>query len=167
MRIKIIQIGKTRQKYFQEAENEYLKRLQAYGEVDVLNLKEYSDLPAPEAKKREAEEILQALERFKAGGGKGARRAGESAQIVVLDEHGKGMDSPAFADFLRKIRDFGGGEAVFIIGGTFGLAKEVLDKANLVLSFSKFTFTHEMIRTLLLEQVYRAFTIIAGKKYHY
>jgi 23S rRNA (pseudouridine1915-N3)-methyltransferase len=159
MKITIIQVGKTRQSYFQEAEAEYLKRLQPYAAVKIITLKEASapydqnESTRAVAKQKEALEIQ--------------RHIPADTFLIALDEHGKTISSVQFADFLRKKRDFEGANITFIIGGPFGLAEQILKQARLILSFSPMTFTHEMIRTILLEQIYRAFTIISGKKYHY
>jgi len=158
VKITLIQVGKTKTAYLKEAETEYLKRLGPYAKIDVVTVKacsgEDSGLAARQvAKKKEAEEILKAipLDSF----------------VIALDETGRQFTSPEFAEIIRKNRDFEGGSIIFITGGSYGLDSSVLAKANLRLSFGKFTFTHEIIRTLLLEQVYRAFTIITGKTYHY
>lgn len=158
MKITIIQIGKTKASYFKEAEQEYLKRLTPYAKVNVITLKETpihsAELAERErAKTQEAEEIAKHLD--------------PASTLIALDEHGKSLDSKQLAAHLLKIKDFQGANVTFIIGGPFGLAKSILAQASLVLSFSLFTFTHEIIRTLLLEQLYRSFTIQTGKTYHY
>ncbi len=172
MKITILQIGKTKHQFFRDAEAEFLKRLQAYAEVEVKTLKEavapggQSASPggisaAREiAKNKEADEIIKNLAR------NSASAAGGSV-VIALDEHGKSMDSQQFASFIRRQKDFGPAHLTFIIGGPYGLAPKVFKEAQLKLSFSAFTFTHEIIRTLLLEQLYRAFTILQGKTYHY
>lgn len=86
--------------------------------------------------------------------------------VIVLDERGKQLTSPEFAELIREKRDFGPGKIQFIIGGSHGLDEHVRKHANLVLGFSKMTFTHEMVRVFLKEQIYRAFTILVGKAYH-
>ena len=159
MKITLIYVGKTKSSYFQEAEREYLKRLQPYAKITIITAKEapspYGENEATRglAKQKEGLEIL--------------KQVPKDSFIITLDEHGKSMTSPQFAQFLGKNRDFEGADLTFIIGGTYGLSEAILAKSKLKLSFSGFTFTHEMIRTLLLEQLYRAFTILSGKKYHY
>ncbi len=86
--------------------------------------------------------------------------------VIAMDERGKQLTSPEFADLIREKRDFGPGKIQFVIGGSHGLDDGVRKRANLVLGFSKMTFTHEMIRVFLKEQIYRAFTILVGKTYH-
>lgn len=159
MKITILQIGKTKQSYFQEAEAEYLKRLRPYADVKILTLKEaqasydHNESTRAVAKEKEATELLKHIPK--------------DTFLMALDEHGKTQTSHQFAALLSKNKDFEGANLTFIIGGPFGLSAQILAKARLKLSFSPMTFTHEMIRTILLEQIYRAFTIIGGKKYHY
>jgi 23S rRNA (pseudouridine1915-N3)-methyltransferase len=159
MKITIIQIGKTKAGYLQEAETEYLKRLTPSAKIEIRTLSE-TPLPngSPEAgrKKVKREEALEILKNIP-----------KQTFLVVLDEGGKQFSSVEFAQIIRKNRDFEGADITFVIGGCYGLDTEVLGKANLKLSFSRFTFTHELIRTLLLEQLYRAFSILTGKTYHY
>lgn len=159
MKITIIQVGKTKQSYFQEAEAEYLKRLQPYANINIITLKEASAPYDQNESTRSVAKDKEALEIHK--------HIPKDTFLVALDEHGKTMTSLQFADFLMKKKDFEGANVTFLIGGPFGLAEQILKKAQLKLSFSPMTFTHEMIRTMLLEQVYRAFTIMTGKKYHY
>lgn len=159
MKITIIQIGKTKQSYFQEAEAEYLKRLQAFADVKIVTIKEASAPYDQNESTRNVAKDKEALEL--------AKHIPKDTFLVALDEHGKTMTSHQFADFILKKKDFEGANITFMIGGPFGLADQILKKAQLKLSFSPMTFTHEMIRTILLEQIYRAFTIMTGKKYHY
>ena len=159
MKITIIQVGKTRQSFWQEAEQEYLKRLQPYAKISVITVKE---APAPYGQNQSTRDLAKQKEGLEI-----LKNIPKDSFTVALDEHGKTMNSPEFARFLGKNRDFEGGNLTFIIGGTYGLSAAILAKVKLKLSFSSFTFTHEMIRTLLLEQLYRGFTILSGKTYHY
>lgn len=162
MRIKIIQIGKSKQNFVKEAEEEYAKRLGPYCQIESLTLKDQSvnsentSAGIEIIKKKEADEIFGRLEKTPL-----------KAFIIVLDENGKQFTSPEFSALLENRKSSGHSEIIFIIGGCYGLHQTVIQKADLVLSFSRFTFTHEMIRPLLLEQIYRAFTIAQNKKYHY
>ena len=157
MKITLIQVGKTKTVFLQEAELEYLKRLRPYAEVSVLTLKDWGGLEKTAAIKKEGEEILELL----------AKPQMKGFYLICLDERGKQPDSREFAGVIRDLRDFKGGKVCFLVGGSYGLSENVQAKADLKLAFGKFTFTHEMIRTMLFEQVYRAFTIITGKEYHY
>lgn len=159
MKITIIQIGKTKQSFFQQSEAEYQKRLQTYTDLQIISLSEHpiddssNQRLREQAKQKEADAILKALPK--------------DFFTIVLDEKGQSFDSPKFAQKLGQLRDFEGGKVCFIIGGPFGLSPEIKKQARLILSFSSLTFTHEIIRTLLLEQLYRAFTILQNKTYHY
>jgi len=158
LRVTIVCLGKLKEKYWREAEAEYLKRLQAFAKVEIVELKEesFDDKKTVEfVKNKEAQILKSTLEKFK------------NAFVVVLDEHGKQFSS---VDFSKKIFDLtsqGQSHFVFVVGGPLGLDESILKIANLKLSFSAFTFTHQMIRVFLLEQVYRAAMIDADRQYHY
>ncbi len=159
MKITILQIGKTKQSYFKEAEEEYIKRLKPFADLKIITIKESSAPYDQNESTRSVAKQKEALELQK--------HIPKDTFLIALDEHGKTMTSKEFAGFIQKKKDFEGANITFMIGGPFGLADQILKKAQLKLSFSPMTFTHEMIRTILLEQIYRAFTILSGKKYHY
>ena len=151
MKIHVIQVGKTKESYIHEASQEYQKRL---GNIEVTTLKEISPSKTVTAERcvaEEGEQILKALP--------------EGYFVVVLDEKGREMTSRKFGELLGINRDEGR-SLCFVIGGAFGLSQSVKDKADLVFSMSKMTFTHQMIRPFLLEQIYRGLSIIDGKEYH-
>ncbi len=158
MKIRIIQIGKTKKQYLQDAEREYLKRIQSFADLEIITIKEsgLNSNSESERKVAQIEEGKTIIENLKT-----------NHFTIILDEKGQQFTSKDFASKIQDIRDFQGGKIDFIIGGSFGLSEEVKKYANLILSFSKFTFTHEHIRILLLEQIYRSFTIINNKTYHY
>lgn len=156
MKITIIQIGKTAGKPLKELENEYLKRLSKYIKPEITVIKD-----SVEAKSESEKEILKEKEAASI-----IAKIPKNHFIVALDETGSHFSSLKFADFIQSKKDHSQ-NICFIIGGVYGLSDHIRKRADLILSFSKMTFTHEMIRTLLLEQIYRAFTIINGKKYHY
>jgi 23S rRNA (pseudouridine1915-N3)-methyltransferase len=146
MKITIIQVGKTKESSYQEIEQEFLKRLGPYCDLQTIIIKT-SDI---------ATENIQIQQKIPQG------------QIVVaLDGRGAQFTSEEFATKLEKWRDLEGGKITFIIGGPHGLTPETLERVNVKLSFSKMTFTHQMVRLFLLEQIYRGFMILAGKSYHY
>ncbi len=155
MRLSILGVGAYKSDYLSEGESEFVKRLKRYCQIKVqwVNSRKVSG-------KRSASEILS-LE-----GKHLLERIPEKSIVVALDQQGEMLSSE---DFSRKIGDWQNQsvkEVIFVIGGSLGLDKSVLKKANLILSFSKMTFTHEMIRLLLFEQLYRAFTLLKGEKYH-
>ncbi len=152
MKIQILQISKTKESAIAELEAEYEKRLSAFAQVESLTL------PASKKDERKAVQVEE-KESF-------LKKLDRDARIIALDERGKQMTTEEFAELLRKERDFGSSRIQFLIGGSHGLHPDVLASAHQSLSLSKMTFTHEMVRVFLKEQVYRAFTILAGKKYH-
>lgn len=158
LHIKLVCLGKLKEKYWQEAEEEYLKRLSVFAKVEIVELKEESfdgKMSAQMIKEKESQLLKNALNKF------------QDAFLVVLDEHGKQFSS---VDFSKKLSDLsvnGSSDFVFVIGGPLGLDESILKMAKLKLSFSSFTFTHQMIRVFLLEQIYRAMMIQSGRQYHY
>lgn len=146
MKICILQVGKTKEKAYEQIEAEFLKRLQPFADVQTITVKtsEYE---------QENQELLKKIPK--------------DHLVVALDREGTPLSSEAFAARLGKLRDFEGGKIVFVIGGPKGLSPEIKQRAKVILSFSHMTFTHQMVRLFLLEQLYRAFTILTGKTYHY
>ncbi len=153
MRISIICLGKSKKKYVELGITEYLKRIPNFYNMEIIELPDIKLTKTNSieiVKKKEADIIRKHL------------NTGDF--IIALDEKGKQFTSVEFSSYFDKLS---GKNLVFIIGGVYGLDLEIKKKADLLLSFSKFTFTHQMIRFLLVEQIYRAFTIIKHKKYHY
>ncbi len=155
MKIRIICLGKTKQKFIEEGIKEYQKRITKY-----LKL-EWKILPDVKLTGNKTIEIVKDQEAAIL-----EKNFPKSSFLIVLDENGKEFSSEKFAKYLEEKLSFRK-EIIFIIGGVYGLSNKILKRADLVLSFSRFTFTHQMIRFLLMEQLYRSFTIIKGKKYHY
>ncbi len=158
LHIKLICLGKLKENFWKDAEAEYLKRLQAFAKVEIVELKEESfdeKMSVEIIRLKEAEKIKTVLEKIK------------DATIIVLDEHGKQFSSVNFSKHLFELAGRGSGEFVFVIGGPLGLDDSILKMSNLKLSFSSFTFTHQMIRVFLFEQIYRAMMIEANRQYHY
>jgi len=155
MKIKIIVVGKTKEKFLQLGEEEFQRRLASYGRLESVVVKEekaVSNKGEQTVRLKEGERILSQLSK--------------GAFVVALDRRGEQLSSEQLAEFLQQKMNEGCGELVFIIGGTWGLGENVLKTAHRVLSLSKMTFTHEMSRLILLEQLYRAVTILKGMKYH-
>ena len=149
----IVAVGKLHGAYWRAAQQEYLARLRRYTDVRLIVVKDVvgRGIPDSVAMQREGVTLLAAA--------KDARR------VIALSATGKQMDSPGLADFLRKQIEIYGSLA-FLIGGPVGLAPEVLKSCDDTLSLSSLTFPHELARVILLEQLYRAATIINGEKYH-
>jgi len=144
-------VGRTKEAYLKEGINLYLKRLVPYSKVEVVEVKEGSGDPS-QVMAQEAERILAQL--------------GPQAYVVVLDEAGSAKGSVELSELFQKLSLFGTSHLDFVVGGAWGIAPALKERANLKLSFSKFTFTHQMIRLLLVEQLYRAMTLVKGEKYH-
>lgn len=153
MRIEIIYPGKTKAEYFQKGIDEYVKRLSRYVKIRIQQVKEYKEKGNDSAlKKKEGQRLIA--------------KVPKASFVVVLDPAGKQLSSEQFADSITQWEELGKQAVAFIIGGPNGLSREVLDQADRTLSLSKMTFTHDMARLILLEQVYRAYTIKAGTAYH-
>ena len=153
MKIALITIGKTNEKYLDDGMAIYLKRLKHYCHFEVLELKDVKAFSSNEdLKKAEAELILTKLK--------------IDDCLVLLDEHGKEVTSRAFAQFIEKRSMDSGRRIVFLVGGAFGVADLIKEKSEYQLSLSQMTFSHQMIRLFFVEQLYRAFTIIKNEKYH-
>lgn len=152
--IKIIALGKTKQSFIADGIKEFKKRIKPFHKINIEllpDVKLSSSNTTELVKAKEADIILNRID---------ARD-----YVVALDERGKQFTSIDFANFIaQKIANH---NITFIIGGVYGLDEKITTRANLILGFSKMTFTHQMIRFVLMEQIYRAFTIIRGKKYHY
>ncbi|HEX3100031.1 MAG TPA: 23S rRNA (pseudouridine(1915)-N(3))-methyltransferase RlmH [Patescibacteria group bacterium] len=154
LKIKIICLGKLKEKAYVELEKEYLKRLSPFAKVKVVELPEVpykSEDQVEKAKQKEAESIVKQLPR---GG-----------VVILLEEKGQERDSVGFAEFLERIGGLGE-EIVFVLGSGVGLHESLKEHTNYVVSLSKLTFPHNFARILLEEQIYRSCTIISGKAYH-
>ncbi len=156
--ITIIAVGKIKEKYFTEAINEYAKRLSAYCRLNIIELK---DEPIPENPSER--EIATVLEKE---GKRIIEKLPKSAYIIPLCIEGKSKSSVEFSDMLGMTASAGASEIVFIIGGSLGISNNIKTMANYRLSFSEMTFPHQLMRVILLEQLYRAFNISNGGKYH-
>ena len=143
MRIKIICVGKVKDHYIRECIADFSNKVGHYKDIARVEVVEIKDMGI----EKEADKVIYML---------------DEEFFVVLGEEGKNMSSNEFADFLKKQNK----DIVFVIGGPFGISDKLKKKANLVLSMSKMTFTHEMARLFLLEQLYRAFNILKGTQYH-
>jgi 23S rRNA (pseudouridine1915-N3)-methyltransferase len=158
LQIRLICVGKLKEKFYKEAAGEYLKRLSAYCKTDVEELPEarLPEKPSPgELDAALAQEASAILSRLTGAG-----------TVVALCIEGPEMDSEALASFLAKQAAGGTSKIAFVIGGSCGLHKTVKERADMLLSMSRMTFPHHLARIMLLEQVYRAFKISAGGKYH-
>ncbi|WP_418791187.1 23S rRNA (pseudouridine(1915)-N(3))-methyltransferase RlmH [Phosphitispora sp. TUW77] len=158
MNIEIIAVGKVKENYISEGLKEFLKRMKPFA---VVEIKEVPDERAPEGlSDREAEQV-------KAREGERLLRLIKPGQVViVLDSKGRNISSEELAEEISRWGLRGKSDLLFIIGGSLGLHCDVINRAEMVLSFGKMTFPHQLMRLLLLEQIYRAFKINRGEPYH-
>ncbi|MFJ8247579.1 23S rRNA (pseudouridine(1915)-N(3))-methyltransferase RlmH [Peribacillus asahii] len=158
MNIMIVTVGKLKEKYLKQGIDEYLKRLTAYAKVDIIELPDekapetLSDVEMLQIKEKEGERILSKIN--------------PDAHVIALAIEGKMKTSEELADTIEKLGTYGKSKVTFIIGGSLGLSAAVMKRADEALSFSKMTFPHQLMRLILVEQVYRAFRIMRGEPYH-
>ena len=156
--IRLICVGKLKERFYAEAVAEYTKRLSAFCRLELIELPEErlgenpSDSEIETALNREAEQI--------------ERKLLKDGTLICLCVEGGQMESEAFAGLLTRTENSGRPRLSFVIGGSFGLARRLKDRADLRLSMSKMTFPHHLARVMLLEQIYRGFQIKEGSKYH-
>jgi 23S rRNA (pseudouridine1915-N3)-methyltransferase len=156
MKISLFCISKTTEAYLQEGISIYENRLQhycKYQRTEIPDLKNSKNLSFEQQKQKEAELILAKIS--------------PSDFVVLLDENGKELDSVQFSKELNKWMNQSTAHVVFVIGGPYGFHASVYDRANLKLSLSKLTFSHQMVRLFFTEQLYRAFSILRGEPYHH
>jgi len=158
MKITVISVGKIKEKYFTGAINEYAKRLTKYCKLEQI---EVPDEKAPE--NLSEKEMIQVKDKE---GDRILGKISDQAYVVALAIEGKQMTSEGLSEHIEKLGVTGKSHIVFVIGGSLGLSDKVLKRANYKLSFSKMTFPHQLMKVVLLEQVYRAFRIVRGEPYH-
>lgn len=158
MKITVLCVGKLKESFFNDAVKEYKKRLSAFSKTEVIEVEDEktpdkaSDATNEKIKETEGKRLLKAIK--------------DDALVVALAIDGKQMSSEAFADFIEKTGVGGTGHIIFIIGGSLGLSQEVLNRADVKISFSKMTFPHQLMRVILMEQIYRGYKIISNQPYH-
>lgn len=158
MNISLLTIGKLKEKYLKQGIDEYLKRLTAYAKVEVIELpdekapEQLSEIEMEQVKDKEGERLLAKIS--------------PDTYVIALAIEGKQRSSEELADMIDKLATYGKSKVAFVIGGSLGLSKDVLSRADEKLSFSKMTFPHQLMRLILLEQVYRAYRINRNEPYH-
>ena len=156
MNIKLIAIGKTDNKNLQTLIEEYTKRLSFYVKFDleiIPDIKNVKNLSEAQQKEKEGELILSKI--------------APTDNLILLDENGKTFSSIGFSEFLQKKMNAGIKTLVFVIGGPYGFSETVCQKANGKVSLSEMTFSHQMVRLFVIEQLYRGFTILKNEPYHH
>ena len=158
MKIKLVTVGKLKEKYLIQGINEYLKRLNSYAKMEIIEVpdekapEKLSDAEMLQVKEKEGERILAKIK--------------EQEYVFALAINGKNPSSEDFAATLDKLQTSGKSQFVFVIGGSLGLSDQVLKCSNTQISFGKMTYPHQLMRLILVEQIYRAFRINAGEPYH-
>ena len=158
MKITIITVGKIKEKYLKDAIAEYSKRLSRYCKLEIL---EVADEKTPDGASEIVEENIREKE-----GERILKLIKEDAYVITLEISGKMLTSEELADRIETLGIQGKSHLVFVIGGSIGLGREVLRRSDYALSFSKMTFPHQLMRVILLEQIYRSYRIINGEPYH-
>lgn len=158
MKITVICVGKIKEKFYTDAIAEYGKRLSRYCKLEIVELADEktkensSEHENDVVKAKEGERILSAIR--------------EDMYVIALAIEGKMLDSVALSEKMEQLGISGSSHIAFVIGGSLGLDRKVLDRADFKLSFSKMTFPHQLMRVILLEQIYRGFRIMRGEPYH-
>lgn len=156
MKIALFQVGKTSEKYLSEGVNVYAGRLAKYIPFEIVTVPEIKNsrnMPAGEQKEKEGEGIFRLIK--------------DEDYVVILDEKGKEVSTMEFSSWLGKSLMIPKKRIVFVTGGPWGLSSRLVSRSDLSLSLSRMTFSHQIVRLLFLEQLYRAFTIIKGEPYHH
>ena len=158
MKITIVTVGKIKEKYLRDAIGEYSKRLSKYCKLEIV---EVADEKTPDNASETMEKIIRDKEAERI-----LKYVREDAYVITLEIGGKMLDSVEFSRKLENLGIQGKSHILFIIGGSIGLGEAVLKRSNFPLSFSKMTFPHQMMRVILLEQIYRGYRLMAGEPYH-
>ncbi len=158
MKISVIAVGKIKEKYLKDAVTEYSKRLSRYCKLEII---EVADEKTPDQASEAVEDAIRKKE-----GERLLKHIRDDMYVITLEIIGKMLTSEEFADKLKMLGVQGKSSIAFVIGGSIGLGKEVLKRSDYALSFSKMTFPHQLMRVVLLEQVYRGYRIMNGAPYH-
>lgn len=153
MKLRVLWVGKTQESWVRAGIDEYAGRIRRYAPLDTAEAKEEKGAEAETGRIAECSRLEKHL--------------GKNTRLVLLDERGEEMDSRRFATFLGRERDSGTGELAFAIGGAYGFSEAFRKRAHKTIALSRMTFTHQMVRVFLLEQIYRAFTILNNEPYHH
>ena len=158
MKISVIAVGKIKEKYLKDAVTEYSKRLSRYCKLEII---EAADEKTPDHASVAVEDAIRAKE-----GERLLKHIRDDMYVITLEIGGKMLTSEEFAEKIETLGVQGKSSIAFVIGGSIGLGKEVLKRSDFALSFPKMTFPHQLMRVVLLEQVYRGYRIVNGEPYH-
>lgn len=158
MKITVLTVGKIKEKYLRDAIAEYTKRLSRYCKLETI---EVADEKTPDNASENAEEMIRQKEAERL-----LKYIREDAYLITLEIGGKQLTSEEFSEKIEKLGIQGTSHIIFVIGGSIGIGKAVLKKSDYALSFSKMTFPHQLMRVILLEQIYRGYRFMSGEPYH-
>ena len=150
--IKLVCVGKIKENFIKDGISEYTKRLSNYDSFSIIEVKEVNTKSIIDNIKSEGENILNKIN--------------DDEYVITLEIEGKMLDSKELATFIDNKKTYGHSKITFVIGGSNGISNEVKQRSNYALSFSRFTFPHQLMRLIFVEQLYRAFTIINNQEYH-
>ena len=153
MKLRLLWVGRTQEAWVKAGIEEYAGRVKRYTPFEITEVKEEKGGLPEQTRQREAERIEKLLPK--------------NGKLILLDESGEQFTSPMFAELLGRYRDTSTPEILFVVGGAYGFSNELRSRADRLISLSKMTFTHQMIRPFFLEQLYRAFTILNNEGYHH
>jgi 23S rRNA (pseudouridine1915-N3)-methyltransferase len=153
VKIRVLWVGKTQEEWVRRGIEEYAGRIRRYAPLELAEAREEKGAAAEAMREREGERLMKLFPR--------------NARLILLDERGEELSSPELAAFIASNRDSGVRELVFAIGGAYGFSESFRALAYKTIALSRMTFTHQMVRLFLLEQIYRGFTIINGEPYHH
>ncbi|MBA4322376.1 MAG: 23S rRNA (pseudouridine(1915)-N(3))-methyltransferase RlmH [Odoribacter sp.] len=156
MKIALMQIGKTNEKFISEGVDGYSRRIRRYTGFEIItipDLKQIKNMPVPEQKLKEGEKICRSLN--------------NEDYVVLLDEKGKMFSTIEFSEQLGKIFMLAKKRVVFVVGGPYGFSPEVYNRADIMVALSRLTFSHQLVRLLFAEQLYRVLAVIKGDPYHH
>jgi 23S rRNA (pseudouridine1915-N3)-methyltransferase len=152
LKIQVLWVGKTHEDWVRKGIEEYATRVRRYAQIELIEVKEERGASAESAREQEA--------------GRLEKRIIKGSRVILMDEKGETLSSPAFAGIIGGYRDLAQ-PVSFVIGGAYGFSDAFRTRGDRVLSLSRMTFTHQMVRIFLLEQIYRGFTILHGEPYHH
>lgn len=153
MKLRVLWVGKTQEEWVRRGIDEYAGRARRYAPLEIGEARDEKGAAAEAMRARECERLDKLVPR--------------TSRLILLDERGDQLTSPEFAAYISRCRDTAVPELAFAIGGAYGFTDEFRRRADRVIALSRMTFTHQMVRVVLLEQIYRAFTIIGNEPYHH
>jgi 23S rRNA (pseudouridine1915-N3)-methyltransferase len=153
VRLRVLWVGKTQEEWVRTGSDEYAGRIRRYMPLEISEVREEKGAPLEQMRGRESERLLKSLPK--------------NTRLVLLDERGDQLSSTEFASFLSRERDTGSQELAFTIGGAYGVSDDFRSRAVRTIALSRMTFTHQMVRVFLLEQIYRGLTILNNESYHH